>query len=93
MHVVTEPAILYLGTPVVVISTVNEDGSCNLAPMSSAFWASVPIPKFAHPCGNLSCELRNRRDTSNLMILVPLLNAKFANAFAARCVRTSGSGH
>jgi flavin reductase (DIM6/NTAB) family NADH-FMN oxidoreductase RutF len=38
MHVVTEPAILYLGTPVVVISTVNEDGSCNLAPMSSAFW-------------------------------------------------------
>jgi flavin reductase (DIM6/NTAB) family NADH-FMN oxidoreductase RutF len=38
MHVVTEPAILYLGTPVVVISTVNEDGSYNLAPMSSAFW-------------------------------------------------------
>jgi flavin reductase (DIM6/NTAB) family NADH-FMN oxidoreductase RutF len=38
MHVVSEPAILYLGTPVVLISTVNEDGSYNLAPMSSAFW-------------------------------------------------------
>jgi flavin reductase (DIM6/NTAB) family NADH-FMN oxidoreductase RutF len=38
MHVATEPAILYLGTPVVLISTVNEDGSYNLAPMSSAFW-------------------------------------------------------
>src|SRR5215471_16095965 len=38
MHVKCEPAILYLGTPVVVISTVNEDGSYNLAPMSSAFW-------------------------------------------------------
>src|SRR5262249_52133570 len=38
MHVVTEPAILYLGTPVVLISTVNMDGSYNLAPMSSAFW-------------------------------------------------------
>jgi flavin reductase (DIM6/NTAB) family NADH-FMN oxidoreductase RutF len=38
MHVVTEPSILYLGTPVVVISTENEDGSSNLAPMSSAFW-------------------------------------------------------
>jgi flavin reductase (DIM6/NTAB) family NADH-FMN oxidoreductase RutF len=38
MHVTTEPAILYLGTPVVLISTVNEDGSYNLAPMSSAFW-------------------------------------------------------
>jgi flavin reductase (DIM6/NTAB) family NADH-FMN oxidoreductase RutF len=33
-----EPAILYLGTPVVLNSTVNEDGSYNLAPMSSAFW-------------------------------------------------------
>lgn len=38
MHVTTEPAILYLGTPVVLISTVNEDGTFNLAPMSSAFW-------------------------------------------------------
>ena len=33
-----EPAILYFGTPVVLISTTNEDGSANLAPMSSAFW-------------------------------------------------------
>jgi hypothetical protein len=39
---------------------------------------SVPIPKFANPCGRLRCELRNQRDTSNSMILVPLLNAKFA---------------
>jgi flavin reductase (DIM6/NTAB) family NADH-FMN oxidoreductase RutF len=38
MHVTSEPAILYFGTPVVLISTVNEDGSANLAPMSSAFW-------------------------------------------------------
>src|SRR6516165_4762808 len=28
--------------------------------------ASVPIPKFAHPCGSLECELRNQRDTSQL---------------------------
>jgi flavin reductase (DIM6/NTAB) family NADH-FMN oxidoreductase RutF len=38
MHQVVEPAILYLGTPVVLISTVNEDESFNLAPMSSAWW-------------------------------------------------------
>lgn len=38
MHIAGEPAILYFGTPVVVISTINEDGSANLAPMSSAFW-------------------------------------------------------
>jgi flavin reductase (DIM6/NTAB) family NADH-FMN oxidoreductase RutF len=38
MHRTCEPAILYFGTPVVLISTVNEDGSYNLAPMSSAWW-------------------------------------------------------
>lgn len=37
-HVAIEPAILYLGTPVVLISTRNEDGTANLAPMSSAWW-------------------------------------------------------
>lgn len=37
-HVLAEPGILYFGTPVVLISTCNEDGSANIAPMSSAFW-------------------------------------------------------
>lgn len=37
-HTRIEPGILYFGTPVVLISTENEDGSVNLAPMSSAFW-------------------------------------------------------
>jgi flavin reductase (DIM6/NTAB) family NADH-FMN oxidoreductase RutF len=38
IHLSVEPAILYLGTPVVLVSSINEDGSPNLAPMSSAFW-------------------------------------------------------
>ena len=38
MHRTIDPAILYFGTPVVLVSTVNEDGSPNLAPMSSAWW-------------------------------------------------------
>jgi flavin reductase (DIM6/NTAB) family NADH-FMN oxidoreductase RutF len=38
MHLTIEPAILYFGTPVVLVSTLNEDGSPNLAPMSSAWW-------------------------------------------------------
>jgi len=38
MHVVVEPKILYFGTPVVLISSLNADGSANLAPMSSAWW-------------------------------------------------------
>ena len=37
-HVVIEPTILYFGTPVVLLSTENDDGSTNLAPLSSA-WA------------------------------------------------------
>lgn len=38
MHQVITPAILYMGTPVVLISTQNPDGTTNLAPMSSAWW-------------------------------------------------------
>jgi len=38
LHRAIEPKILYLGTPVVLISTLNEDESANLAPMSSAWW-------------------------------------------------------
>ncbi|WP_423395402.1 flavin reductase family protein [Burkholderia sp. LMG 21824] len=37
-HRVTEPNILYFGTPVVLVSTLNKDGTANLAPISSAFW-------------------------------------------------------
>src|ERR1043166_9728987 len=51
--------------------------------MSGAPGASVPIPKFANARGTLSCELRNHRDTSNSMILVPLLNPKFAIGLSA----------
>jgi flavin reductase (DIM6/NTAB) family NADH-FMN oxidoreductase RutF len=38
MHLTTDPPILYFGTPVVLISTENEDATANLAPMSSAWW-------------------------------------------------------
>jgi flavin reductase (DIM6/NTAB) family NADH-FMN oxidoreductase RutF len=43
MHHTISPAILYWGTPVVLITTENEDGSYNIAPMSSAWW-------LAHRC-------------------------------------------
>ncbi len=38
MHKNVEPAIHYWGTPVVLVSTLNEDSTPNLAPMSSAWW-------------------------------------------------------
>ncbi|OIQ85846.1 flavin reductase like domain protein [mine drainage metagenome] len=38
MHIRTEPSILYFGTPVVLIGSLNDDGTHNLAPISSVFW-------------------------------------------------------
>jgi flavin reductase (DIM6/NTAB) family NADH-FMN oxidoreductase RutF len=37
-HFRVEPSILYFGTPVILLTTLNPDGTPNLAPMSSA-WA------------------------------------------------------
>lgn len=38
MSVSSEPAILYFGTPVALLSSINPDSTANLAPMSSIFW-------------------------------------------------------
>jgi flavin reductase (DIM6/NTAB) family NADH-FMN oxidoreductase RutF len=38
MHITSEPSILYFGTPVIVITSENENGTYNLAPISSVFW-------------------------------------------------------
>jgi len=38
VHRTIDPTILYFGTPVALISTLNPDSSANLAPMSSAWW-------------------------------------------------------
>jgi flavin reductase (DIM6/NTAB) family NADH-FMN oxidoreductase RutF len=38
MHRAAEPAILYFGTPVVLVTSTNPDGTPNIAPMSSAWW-------------------------------------------------------
>ena len=38
MHKTIDLPILYFGTPVVLISTLNEDGSTNIAPSSSIWW-------------------------------------------------------
>jgi flavin reductase (DIM6/NTAB) family NADH-FMN oxidoreductase RutF len=38
VHQVVEPKILYFGTPVMLITSRNEDGSANVAPFSSGWW-------------------------------------------------------
>ncbi|MFG1696864.1 flavin reductase family protein [Nonomuraea sp. NPDC049309] len=66
-HTAIEPNILYFGTPVVLISTLNEDGTPNLAPMSSAFWlgwrAVLGLGRRAKTAENL---LRTRECVLNL---------------------------
>ncbi|KAI2628502.1 hypothetical protein GGR54DRAFT_587419 [Hypoxylon sp. NC1633] len=37
-HTVISPAILYWGTPVLLITSENEDGTSNISAMSSAWW-------------------------------------------------------
>jgi flavin reductase (DIM6/NTAB) family NADH-FMN oxidoreductase RutF len=68
MHLTSEPAILYFGTPVVVISTVNEDGSANLAPMSSAFWLGW---RCVLGLGALSQTARNLRRNGQCVLNLP----------------------
>jgi len=67
MHKIVEPSILYLGTPVVLISTRNEDGTANLAPMSSAWWLGwncmLGLGAKSHTAQNL---LRERECVLNL---------------------------
>ncbi|MBB3428165.1 flavin reductase (DIM6/NTAB) family NADH-FMN oxidoreductase RutF [Rhizobium sp. BK312] len=37
-HIEIKPSVLYVGTPVVLITSLNPDGTTNISPMSS-FWA------------------------------------------------------
>ncbi|MGH2942256.1 MAG: flavin reductase family protein [Solirubrobacteraceae bacterium] len=85
MHTITNPAILYFGTPVVLISTENEDGGANLAPMSSAWW-------LGHRCmlglEAASCTTGNLRRTGECVLNLP--SASLADN-VDRIARTTGS--
>ncbi len=57
MHHLSEPSILYFGTPVVLITTTNSDGTNNIAPISSIFWlgwrAIIGISTFSKTTDNI----------------------------------------
>jgi flavin reductase (DIM6/NTAB) family NADH-FMN oxidoreductase RutF len=80
-----QSAILYFGTPVVLIGTSNEDGSFNLSPMSSAW------------CLGWRCMLglgSNSKTTENLIRTGEcVLNLPSAGQVGAvdRLARTTGS--
>lgn len=55
---VVDPPALYFGTPVVLVSTLNEDDSVNLAPMSSAWWLGTSAMLGFAPGSQTNLNLR-----------------------------------
>jgi flavin reductase (DIM6/NTAB) family NADH-FMN oxidoreductase RutF len=85
MHATIDPAILYFGTPVLLVSTLNDDGSPNLAPMSSAWWLGrsclLGFGARSHTPANL---LRSRECVLNLPSVEQVTHVN-------RLARTTGS--
>ncbi|MFI5696744.1 flavin reductase family protein [Kribbella sp. NPDC051586] len=61
-HLTIEPSILYVGTPVALLSTMNEDGTVNLAPMSSAWALGDVVVLGIGVSGQTATNLRSRPD-------------------------------
>jgi flavin reductase (DIM6/NTAB) family NADH-FMN oxidoreductase RutF len=61
-HVAITPSVLYFGTPVVLLTTENEDGSVNLAPMSSAWALGQVVVLGLGIEGQTAHNLRSRPD-------------------------------
>lgn len=62
MQKTIEPAIHYWGTPVVLISTLNENGTANLAPMSSAWWLGYSCMLGLDASSQTAINLRRGRE-------------------------------
>lgn len=84
-HVVIDPSILYLGTPVLLISTTNADGSANLAPISSSwFLGTVGVLGL----GTRSHTMANLRRTGEAVLNFPSVDLVDA---VDRLAATTGS--
>jgi flavin reductase (DIM6/NTAB) family NADH-FMN oxidoreductase RutF len=62
MHIVPGLRVLYFGTPVVLISSRNEDGTANLAPMSSAWWLNQSCMLGLGNSGQTTANLLRERE-------------------------------
>ena len=62
MHKALDLKVLYFGTPVVLISSQNPDGSANLAPMSSAWWLGQACMIGLGNTGQTAANLRRERE-------------------------------
>jgi flavin reductase (DIM6/NTAB) family NADH-FMN oxidoreductase RutF len=85
MHVTSKPSILYFGTPVALLSTLNEDGTANLAPMSSTIFVSWRCVLGLQ--GN-SKTVENLRRTGEMVINMPSVDQVSA---VDRLAKTTGT--
>lgn len=67
-HIVIQPSVNYVGTPVALITTCNEDGSVNISPMSSA-WALGD--RFVLGMASSSLGAENARRAREMVINFP----------------------
>ncbi len=67
-HTVIDSAILYFGTPVALLSTVDRHGATNTAPMSSVFWSGSTA---VLGMGGRSQTARNLLATGECVINLP----------------------
>lgn len=82
-HTRIDPAVLYFGTPVVLLSTIDEDGVANTAPMSSAFWLGHTA---VLGMGGRSQTARNLSATGECVINLP--SAEMVSAVDALALTT-----
>jgi flavin reductase (DIM6/NTAB) family NADH-FMN oxidoreductase RutF len=74
-HTVIDPAILYFGTPVALLSSIDRNGKSNTSPMSSVFWLGQTA---LLGMGARSLTAENLLDTGECVINLPsvdLVNA------------------
>lgn len=68
MHVDVDLSVLYFGTPVVLVSTTNPEGTTNLAPISSAWWLD---DRCLIGVGDLARTSENLRRTGECVLNLP----------------------
>ncbi|KAK8093188.1 uncharacterized protein PG998_014589 [Apiospora kogelbergensis] len=72
MHSVITPAIHYWGTEVVLITTENEDGTTNIAPMSSAWWLGDRCYVLNIPSDDMGSYMNAIAKTTGSPVLPPI---------------------
>ncbi|MEV0647375.1 flavin reductase family protein [Phytomonospora sp. NPDC050363] len=87
MHRTVDLKVHYYGTPVVLLSTRNPDGTANLAPMSSAWWLGQTAVLGLGNSGHTTANLLRERE-----VVVNLVPSTLADA-VDRLAMTTGSEH